>query len=334
MRSRGAQMTDIAVLVVAADDGVMPQTIEAINHAKAANVPIIVAINKIDKEGANPERVKQELTEHGIVVEEWGGDTIAVPVSAKKGENIGELLENILLVAEMAELTADPNRPARGAVIEAEVKKDKGPTASLLVQQGTLHVGDTLISGTTYDKIRTMIDDKGRRIKKAGPSMPVEISGLSDLPEAGDDFIVMENEKEARSLADQRLESERFERQHKNKMNLDELFQQDPGRSDLRRQPDCQSGCRWFRRSADPVAGTSQYGRSPRQRYPRSGRRHQRNGRHAGFNVKRGYHRVQCPSGQERACGRGKGRSRYPSVPRYLRRDRRRQARDGRDART
>ena len=224
MRSRGAQMTDIAVLVVAADDGVMPQTIEAINHAKAANVPIIVAINKIDKEGANPERVKQELTEHGIVVEEWGGDTIAVPVSAKKGENIGELLENILLVAEMAELTADPNRPARGAVIEAEVKKGKGPTASLLVQQGTLHVGDTLISGTTYGKIRTMIDDKGRRIKKAGPSMPVEISGLSDLPEAGDDFIVMENEKEARSLADQRLESERFERQHKNKMNLNDLF--------------------------------------------------------------------------------------------------------------
>ncbi|MGI6108923.1 MAG: translation initiation factor IF-2 [Eubacteriaceae bacterium] len=224
MRSRGAQMTDIAVLVVAADDGVMPQTIEAINHAKAANVPIIVAINKIDKEGANPERVKQELTEHGIVVEEWGGDTIAVPVSAKKGENIGELLENILLVAEMEELTADPNRPARGAVIEAEVKKGKGPAASLLVQQGTLHVGDTLISGTTYGKIRTMIDDKGHRIKKAGPSVPVEISGLSDLPEAGDDFIVMENEKEARSLAEQRLESERFERQHKNKINLNDLF--------------------------------------------------------------------------------------------------------------
>lgn len=224
MRSRGAQMTDIAVLVVAADDGVMPQTIEAINHSKAAGVPIIVAINKIDKEGANPDRVKQELTEYGLVVEEWGGDTIAVPVSAKKGENIEELLENILLVAEVEELKADPNRAARGSVIEAEVKKGKGPTASLLVQKGTLHVGDTLISGTTYGKIRTMIDDKGKRIKKAGPSMPVEISGLSDIPSAGDDFIVLENEKEARQLAEKRLETERFERQHKNAVSLGDLF--------------------------------------------------------------------------------------------------------------
>lgn len=224
MRSRGAQMTDIAVLVVAADDGVMPQTIEAINHAKAAEVPIIVAINKIDKEGANPERVKQELTEQGIVVEEWGGDVIAVPISAKKGTNINELLEDILLVAEVEELKADPERPGRGAVIEAEVKKGKGPTASLLVQQGTLHVGDTLISGTTYGKIRTMIDDKGKRIKKAGPSTPVEISGLSDIPVAGDDFIVLEDEKEARQLAEKRQEMEKFERQHKNAVNLNDLF--------------------------------------------------------------------------------------------------------------
>lgn len=224
MRSRGAQMTDIAVLVVAADDGVMPQTIEAINHAKAAKVPIIVAINKIDKEGANPERVKQELVDQGVIVEEWGGDVIAVPVSAKKGKNIDELLENILLVAEIEELKADPDRPARGCVIEARVKKGKGSTASILVQQGTLHLGDTILSGTTYGRVRTMVDDKGRRIKKAGPSRPVEISGLSGTPEAGDDFIVMPSDKEARQMAEQRLEQEKNNRQAKAKVSLDDLF--------------------------------------------------------------------------------------------------------------
>jgi translation initiation factor IF-2 len=224
MRSRGAFMTDIAILVVAADDGVMPQTIEAINHAKAAKVPIIVAINKIDKDGANPDRVKQELTEQNLVVEEWGGDVIAVPVSAKKGTNIDELLENILLVAEVEELKADPKRAARGCVIEARVKKGKGSTASLLVQQGTLHVGDSIISGTTYGKVRTMVDDKGKRIKKAGPSKPVEISGLSDVPEAGDDFIVLPNDKEARQLAEKRLQMEKDARQAKSRMNLNDLF--------------------------------------------------------------------------------------------------------------
>ena len=224
MRLRGAQMTDIAILVVAADDGVMPQTIEAINHAKVAGVPIIVAINKIDKEGANPERVKQELTEHNLVVEEWGGDVIAVPVSAKKRLNIEELLENILLVAEVGELTADPKRSARGCVIEARMKKGKGSTASLLVQQGTLHVGDSIISGTTYGKIRTMIDDKGKRIKKAGPSQPVEISGLSEVPVAGDDFIVLNNDKEARQLAEKRKIMEKDARHAKAKISLDDLF--------------------------------------------------------------------------------------------------------------
>lgn len=224
MRSRGAQMTDVAILVVAADDGVMPQTVEAINHAKAAGVPIIVAINKIDKDGANPERVKQELTEHNLVVEEWGGDVIAVPVSAKKGENIETLLEMVLLVSEMGELRSDPKRAARGSVIEAQVKKGKGATASLLVQQGTLHVGDSIISGMTYGKVRTMIDDKGKRIKKAGPSTPVEISGLSDIPVAGDDFIVLENEKEARQLAEKRREMEKDARQAKMRISLDDLF--------------------------------------------------------------------------------------------------------------
>jgi len=224
MRSRGAQLTDIAILVVAADDGVMPQTIEAINHAKAAGVPIIVAINKIDKDGANPDRVKQELTEYGLVVEEWGGDVIAVPVSAKKGQNIDTLLEMVILVAEMGELKADPNRAARGTVIEAQMKKGKGSTASLLVQQGALHVGDSIISGTTYGKIRTMIDDKGHRIKKAGPSTPVEISGLSEVPVAGDDFIVLPNEKEARQLAEQRVEQEKNARQSKFRISLDDLY--------------------------------------------------------------------------------------------------------------
>ena len=224
MRSRGAQMTDIAVLVVAADDGVMPQTIEAIDHAKAANVPIIVAINKIDKEGSNPERVKQELVDQGVVVEEWGGDVIAVPVSAKKGQNIDELLEDILLVAEMEELKADPNRPARGCVIEAQLKKGKGSTASMLVQQGTLHIGDAIVSGTTYGRVRTMVDDKGHRIKKAGPSKPVEISGLSGTPEAGDDFIVLPSDKEARQLAERRQEQEKNEKQAKNSVSLEDLF--------------------------------------------------------------------------------------------------------------
>ncbi|MCH4072821.1 translation initiation factor IF-2 [Pseudoramibacter sp.] len=224
MRSRGAQMTDIAVLVVAADDGVMPQTIEAIDHAKAAKVPIIVAINKIDKEGANPERVKQELVDQGVVVEEWGGDVISVPVSAKKGQNIDELLEDILLVAEMEELKADPNRPGRGCVIEAQLKKGKGSTASMLVQQGTLHIGDAIVSGTTYGRVRTMVDDKGHRIKKAGPSKPVEISGLSGTPEAGDDFIVMPSDKEARQLAERRQEQEKNEKQTKNNVSLDDLF--------------------------------------------------------------------------------------------------------------
>jgi len=226
MRSRGAQITDIAVLVVAADDGVMPQTIEAINHAKAAGVPILVAINKIDKPGANPDRVKQELTEYGLVVEEWGGETIAVLVSAKTGEGIDALLEMIILMSEVEELKADPSREARGTVIEAQVKRGKGPVASLLVQQGTLHVGDCILTGITYGKIKAMIDDKGKRLKKAGPSTPVEISGLSDIPIAGDDFIVLENEKEARQLAEKRKDMQKGERQRRSNISLDDLFSQ------------------------------------------------------------------------------------------------------------
>lgn len=226
MRSRGAQITDIAVLVVAADDGVMPQTVEAINHAKAAGVPILVAINKIDKPGADPDRVRQDLTKYNLVVEEWGGETIAVPVSAKTGEGIDNLLEMIVMMSEMEELTADAGREARGSVIEAQVKRGKGPVATLLVQQGTLHVGDSIISGTTYGKVRTMIDDKTKRLKKAGPSMPVEVSGLSDILVAGDDFIVLENEKEARQLAQKRKELQKGEKIRRTNISLDDLFSQ------------------------------------------------------------------------------------------------------------
>ena len=189
MRLRGAQSTDIAILVVAADDGVMPQTIEAISHAKAAGIEVIVAINKIDKPSANPERVKQELTEYELVPEDWGGTTLMVPVSAKTGEGIDELLETVLLQAEMCELKSNPNRRARGLVIEAQLDKGRGPVATVLVQKGTLHVGDCLAIGSASGRVRAMIDDKGRRVKEAGPSIPVEILGLNDVPEAGEVFI-------------------------------------------------------------------------------------------------------------------------------------------------
>lgn len=226
MRARGAQATDIAVLVVAADDGVMPQTIEAINHAKAAEVPIIVAINKIDKENANPDKVKQELTEYGLIVEEWGGDTIAVPVSAKTKYNLDQLLEMILLVAEVKELKANPNRPATGTVIEAELDKGRGPVATVLVAKGTLNVGDIVVAGCAFGKVRAMIDDKGRRVKKALPSTPVEIQGLSEVPGAGDHFYVVNDEKLARQITDARLAERKAEeaKQTTVKVSLDDLF--------------------------------------------------------------------------------------------------------------
>lgn len=227
MRSRGAKVTDIAVLVVAADDGVMPQTIEAINHAKAANVTIIVAINKTDKPGANPDKVKQELTEHGLLVEDWGGDTICVPVSAKKRIGIENLLEMILLVAEMQELKANPNRKAKGTVIEAKLDKSRGPVATVLIQNGTLNAGDFFVVGTTYGKVRTMIDDKGKLVKKAGPSTPVEITGLSDVPGAGDIFIIVDDEKVSKQISEKRKEKFRQEHLQSNqRISLDELFSQ------------------------------------------------------------------------------------------------------------
>lgn len=195
MRARGAQVTDITILVVAADDGVMPQTIEAINHAKEADVPIIVAVNKIDKPTANPDRVMQELAEYNLIPEDWGGDTIFVPLSALSGEGIDDLLEMLILVSEVQELKANPNKAAVGTVIEAELDKSRGPAASLLVQNGTLNVGDALVVGNTHGKVRAMVNDLGKRIKTAGPSTPVEITGLSDVPQAGDRFVVFKDEK-------------------------------------------------------------------------------------------------------------------------------------------
>ncbi|MBA8778338.1 translation initiation factor IF-2 [Staphylococcus schleiferi subsp. coagulans] len=227
MRARGAQVTDITILVVAADDGVMPQTIEAINHAKEADVPIIVAVNKIDKPTANPDRVMQELTEYNLIPEDWGGDTIFVPLSALSGEGIDDLLEMLILVSEVQELKANAHKPAVGTVIEAELDKSRGPAASLLVQNGTLHVGDALVVGNTHGKVRAMVNDLGKRIKSAGPSTPVEITGLNDVPQAGDRFVVFKDEKKARRIGEAReQESILQQRQESKNVSLDNLFEQ------------------------------------------------------------------------------------------------------------
>ncbi len=227
MRARGAQLTDIAILVVAADDGIMPQTVEAINHAKAAGVSIIVAINKMDKPGANPDAIKQEMTKYDLVPEEWGGDVICVPVSALTKKGIPDLLENVLLVAEMADLKANPNREAKGAVIEAKLDKGRGPVATVLVQNGTLHVGDVIIAGGAVGRVRAMTDDKGRQVKEAGPSVPVEILGLDQVPGAGDIFNAVKDEKMARELADQRKDKQKEEEFRANsKVSLEDFFNQ------------------------------------------------------------------------------------------------------------
>jgi len=226
MRSRGAKVTDIAILVVAANDGVMPQTVEAINHAKAAGVPIIIAINKVDLPAANPDRVKQELTEHGLVVEEWGGDTIAVEVSALQGEGIDELLDMILLVAEMEDLKADPERPARGTVIEAQLDRGRGPVATVLISSGTLRVGDAFVVGNECGKVRALVNDQGQNVQEAGPAMPVEVLGIDGVPEAGDPFVVVQDEQTARQVASlqQKKQRER-DLSRSSRVSLDDLFQ-------------------------------------------------------------------------------------------------------------
>ncbi|MBT9152895.1 MAG: Translation initiation factor IF-2 [Firmicutes bacterium] len=227
MRARGAKVTDIAILVVAADDGVMPQTIEALNHAKAANVPIIVAVNKMDKPSADPGRIKQQLTEYGIVTEEWGGDTIFVGVSALKRQGIDDLLAAVLTVAEVLELKANPDRSARGIVIEAHIDKGKGPIATLLIQKGTLNVGDAVVAGSAYGRVRAMVNDKGKRLKKAGPSTPLELHGLSMAPQAGDEFVVVKDDKVARLMAEKAAEMRRIEMQRPvQKVSLEDFFKQ------------------------------------------------------------------------------------------------------------
>lgn len=227
MRARGAQVTDIAILVVAADDGIMPQTIEAINHAKAAEIPIIVAINKMDKPGVTPDQIKQQLTEHGLVPEEWGGDTICVPISAKQHTNIDKLLETVILVAEMQELKANPNRAAKGTVVEAQLDKGLGPVATVIVQNGTLHQGDVIVAGSAVGKVRVMTDERGRRVKEAGPSVPVKITGLADVPAGGDIFNVVSDERLARELVEQRKAAAKEEEFNAvQKVTLDNLFSQ------------------------------------------------------------------------------------------------------------
>ena len=227
MRARGAMVTDIAILVVAADDGIMPQTIESINHAKAAGIPLVVAINKMDTVGANPERIKQQLTEYDIVPEEWGGDTIVCPISAKTGMGIDNLLENLVVLAEVLELKANPNRAAKGAVIEARLDKGRGPIMTVLVQNGTLKLGDIIIAGTAVGRVRTMIDDKGQRIAEAGPSVPVEISGMSEVPSAGDTFNAVADERMARELVEERKTQQKNAAFGMNKkVSLEDLFSQ------------------------------------------------------------------------------------------------------------
>ncbi|UPM53024.1 translation initiation factor IF-2 [Gottfriedia acidiceleris] len=227
MRARGAQVTDITIIVVAADDGVMPQTVEAINHAKAAEVPIIIAVNKMDKESANPDRVMQELTEHGIVSEAWGGDTIFVPISALNGNGVDQLLEMILLVSEVEEYKANPSRKALGTVIEAELDKGKGAVATLLVQNGTLKIGDPIVVGTSFGRVRAMVNDLGRRIKEVGPSTPVEITGLNEVPQAGDRFMVFADEKTARQVGEARASKAVLQqRNESSKLSLEDLFAQ------------------------------------------------------------------------------------------------------------
>ncbi len=225
MRARGAMVTDIAILVVAADDGIMPQTVESINHAKAAGIPILVAVNKMDKVGANPDRIKQQLTEYGLVSEEWGGDTIICPISAKTGMGVDDLLENVVLLAEMQELKANPNRAAKGAVIEARLDRGRGPVMTVLVQNGTLRKGDIIIAGTAVGRVRVMINDKGERIEAAGPSVPVEIDGISEVPSAGDTFNAVSNERMARELVEQRKQQKKDELfGAAKKVTLDDLF--------------------------------------------------------------------------------------------------------------
>ena len=296
MRARGAMITDIAILVVAADDGIMPQTVESINHAKAAEIPIIVAINKMDKPEANPERVKQQLTEYGLVSEEWGGDTICCPISAKTGMGVDNLLEMVVLTAEMRELKANPNRSAHGAVIEARLDKGRGPVATLLVQNGTLHQGDVIIAGTAVGRVRAMTDAKGRKINEAGPSVPVEITGMGEVPGAGDDFHAVADERMARELVEQRKhENKMAANSSSQKVTLDDLFCSDPAGRAEGPEHHRQGRRAGLRRGRQGFPGEAVQRGGPRAGHPLRRRRHQRVRRHAGLHVQRHHRGLQRP---------------------------------------
>ncbi len=319
MRARGAMITDIAILVVAADDGIMPQTVESINHAKAANIPIIVAINKIDKENANPDRVLQQLTEYGLVPEDWGGDTICCKISAKKNIGIENLLEMVTLTAEMEELKANPNRAGQGTVIEARLDKGRGPVATLLVQNGTLKQGDIIIAGTAVGRVRTMMDYKGNRLTEAGPSVPVEIAGLSEAPEAGSPFFAVADERMARELVEQRkAEAPRQGRRAGAEGLPGEPVRPDPGRRAQGAGPDRQGRRPGQRGGREGLSGEALQRRGQRPGHPRRRGRHQRVRRHAGCLFRRHHRGLQRPSGRRRPGRRDAPERGYADVPRHL----------------
>ena len=315
MRARGAMVTDIAILVVAADDGIMPQTIESINHAKAAKIPIVVAINKMDVHGANPERIKQQLTEYDLVPEEWGGETIVCPISAKTGQGIDALLENLVLLAEVQELKANPNRAAKGTVIEARLDKGRGPIMTVLVQNGTLRQGDIIIAGTAVGRVRTMLNDKGERVTEAGPSIPVEIAGMSEVPGAGDVFNSVKDERMARMLAEQRKEEQKNAGSGLKKISLEDLFAQIQ-EGELKELPiivkaDVQGSAEAVKTSLEKL--------TKGQGNPLRRRRDKRVRRYARDHLRRYHRRLQRPSRRRREGLRREKPRRYAYVPRNLR---------------
>ena len=308
MRARGAMCTDIAILVVAADDGIMPQTVEAINHAKAAKIPIIVAINKMDKHGANPDRIKQQLTEYDLVPEEWGGDTVICPISAKTGQGIDELLEMVILTSEVQELKANPNRAAKGTVIEARLDRTRGPIATLLIQNGTLNQGDVIIAGTAVGRVRVMTNDKGRTVKTAGPSVPVEITGLADVPAPGDEFNAVSDERMARELVEQRRQAEKDAAAQLNtRDHSGQPLRHDAGGRDEGPEPHREGRRPGLCRSSEGQPPEAEQRRGPGQGDPHRRGRRERIRHSSGLHSQRHYHRLQRPSRRRRPGQRPAG---------------------------
>ncbi len=324
MRARGAMITDVAILVVAADDGIMPQTVESINHAKAAEIPIIVAINKMDKPTANPDRIMQQLTEYELVPEEWGGDTIICPISAKTGMGVDNLLDMVVLTAEMRELKANPNRSAHGAVIEARLDKGRGPVATLLVQNGTLHQGDVIIAGTAVGRVRAMTNAQGKKVTSAGPSVPVEIIGMSEVPGAGDDFHAVADERMARELVEQRKHEQKAAAANaRGQGHPGGSVQPDPGRRDEESERHRQGRRPGLRRGGEGQPGEALQRGGPGPGHPLRRGRHQRERCYAGLHL-RGHHRgLQCPPRRQRQGVRRPDECGYADVPGDLRRHQR-----------